>query len=211
MSPARPFDALLCDLDGVLRIWDPLSALRIERRHRLRIGSLTKAAFAAERLLPAVLGEVSDDEWRRSVAVALVGEYGVERAAGAVADWSAPIGRVDEAALALVRRAREAGIATVVVCNATTRLDQDLAALGLDVAVDAVVNSSRIGAVKPDPEIYLYAAEAATSKPERCLFVDDLPANVAGAEAVGMAGLLYAGPATLTEIANLLGLSARPA
>jgi putative hydrolase of the HAD superfamily len=68
------------------------------------------------------------------------------------------------------------------------------------------VNSSRIGAVKPDPQIYLYAAEVASAKPERCLFVDDTPANVAGAEAVGMTALLYAGTGTLPEIAATLGL-----
>jgi putative hydrolase of the HAD superfamily len=204
---SRPFDAFLCDLDGVLRIWDPDLLPSIEQRHGLEPGALHAAAFQADLLLPPVLGQISDDEWRLSVARVLAGEYGIERAAAAVADWSAPIGRVEPAAVAVVERARSAGIRTVMVTNATSRLDRDLAALGLDEAVDAIVNSSRIGAVKPDPQIYLHAAEVGGAKPERCLFVDDTPANVAGAETVGMTALLYTGTDMLPELAATLGLA----
>ncbi|HKE52628.1 MAG TPA: HAD-IA family hydrolase [Actinomycetes bacterium] len=203
---SRRFDAFLCDLDGVLRIWNQDLWPLIEQRYGLEPGAITAIAFRADLLLPAVLGQVSDDEWRLSVAKVLAGEYGIERAAAAMADWSAPIGRVDPAALALVQRARSAGIRTVLVTNASSRLDRDLAALGLDEVVDAVVNSSRVGAVKPDPQIYLHAAEVGGAKPQRCLFVDDTPANVAGAEAVGMTALLYTGTGTLPEIAGMLGL-----
>jgi len=203
----RRFDAFLCDLDGVLRIWDQDLWPSIEKRNGLQPGALYAAAFQADLLLPPVLGQISDDEWRLSVAKELAGEYGIERAVAAVADWSAPIGRVNPAAVAVVERARSAGIRTVMVTNATSRLDRDLAALGLDEVVDAVVNSSRIGAVKPDPQIYLHAAEVGAAKPERCLFVDDTAANVAGAEAVGMTALLYTGTGVLPEIAAMLGLT----
>ncbi len=54
-----------------------------------------------------------------------------------------------------------------------------------------VVNSARIGAAKPEPAIYLAAAGQAGVAPSRCLFVDDVPANVHAAEALGMTGLLY--------------------
>ena len=42
------------------------------------------------------------------------------------------------------------------------------------------------GVRKPDPEAYLGAARALSSEPQRCLFVDDRPRNVAAAQAVGM-------------------------
>lgn len=206
----RAFDALLCDLDGVLRIWDQDLTSSIERRHGLRPGAVQAVAFAPQRLLPPVTGQVSDEQWRLDVAAALVADYGIERAAAAVADWSAPIGRVDPVVADLIGRVRAAGIATALVSNATSRLDRDLAALGLDELVDAVVNSCAIGAVKPDPEIYLHAAKVVGARPERCLFVDDTPANVVGAEAVGMAALLYTGPGMLEEIATMLGLPGAP-
>jgi FMN phosphatase YigB (HAD superfamily) len=55
---------------------------------------------------------------------------------------------------------------------------------------DEYVLSFEVGAVKPQPEIYLQALRAGGAAPERTVFIDDLPANVAGAEGVGMRGIL---------------------
>lgn len=51
---------------------------------------------------------------------------------------------------------------------------------------DAVVDVVRVGVRKPDPEPYVAVAEALGVPPGECLFVDDLPVNCRGAEAVGM-------------------------
>jgi len=53
------------------------------------------------------------------------------------------------------------------------------------------VLSFDFGATKPQPEIYLAAIRAGGSKPEATLFIDDLPENVAGAERMGMKGLVH--------------------
>ncbi len=195
----RPFEALLCDLDGVLRVWDDGDVLDVEAEFGLAPGAIAAVAFAPERLLPAVVGVVDDDGWRMSVAAAFVPTHGVEAAADLVSRWSAPIGRVDEAVLELLEAVRKAGVPVLLVTNGTTRLEMDLAALGLDQAVDGVVNSARIGAVKPNPEIYLAAAEQANCPPQRCLLVDDTPANVEGALAVGMSAVRYTGFDSLRE------------
>jgi len=47
------------------------------------------------------------------------------------------------------------------------------------------------GVRKPDAEAYLGAAGALGGAPAECLFIDDQPANVAAAEAVGLAGLRF--------------------
>ena len=201
----RPFDALLCDLDGVLRVWDDAEQAQADAEYGLAPGTVAAVAFEPKLLLPAVLGIIDDDEWRTSVAAAFVPTHGIEAAADLVARWSAPLGRVDEAALDVVGAARKAGLPAFIVSNATTRLESDLAALGLDQAVDGVVSSARIGAVKPNPEIYLVAAERAETAPHRCLFIDDTAANVAGAEAVGMQAVHYASVESLrTAIAPAL-------
>jgi putative hydrolase of the HAD superfamily len=192
----RPFDALLCDLDGVLRIWDD-EQTQVDAEYGLAPGTVATVAFEPKLLLPAVLGIIDDEEWRTSVAAAFVPTHGVETAADLIARWSAPLGRVDEAALDVVEAARMAGVPAFIVSNATTRLESDLAALGLDQAVDGVVSSARIGAVKPNPEIYLAAAQRADTAPHRCLFVDDTAANVEGAEAVGMQAVRYTGVESL--------------
>ncbi len=46
--------------------------------------------------------------------------------------------------------------------------------------------SFEVGTMKPDPHIYLTAAQNVNTQPEHCLFIDDLENNVEGARAVGM-------------------------
>lgn len=54
-------------------------------------------------------------------------------------------------------------------------------------AFDAIIEASVLGVHKPDPEAYLAAAASIGERPESCLFVDDLHANLRGAETAGMA------------------------
>ncbi len=53
-------------------------------------------------------------------------------------------------------------------------------------AFDAVVEASKLGVHKPDPAAYVAAAASIGERPQSCLFVDDLPANLRGAETAGM-------------------------
>ena len=193
----RPFDAVLCDLDGVLRVWDADEIAALETEYDLLPGTIAAVAFDPERLLPAVLGTIEDEDWRTSVAAAFVPAQGIEAAADLVSKWSASIGRVDPAVLALVDATRRAGVPVLIATNATTRLESDLAALGLDSAVDGIVSSARIRAVKPNPDFYLAAASRAGVRPERCLFIDDTRANVEGAIAAGMQAVHYSGVESL--------------
>ena len=55
---------------------------------------------------------------------------------------------------------------------------------------DEVIDSSEVGLRKPEPAIYLMTAERLGVAPECCVFLDDHPGNVVGAEAVGMTGVL---------------------
>ena len=54
-----------------------------------------------------------------------------------------------------------------------------------DVEFDAVVDSSQIGTIKPEPEIYQIATEKAHVNPEEILLVDDSRANLMAAERLG--------------------------
>lgn len=54
-----------------------------------------------------------------------------------------------------------------------------------------LVLSYEIGVRKPKAEFFQECAKRAECEPGECLFIDDLPPNVAGAEAIGMRGLLY--------------------
>jgi putative hydrolase of the HAD superfamily len=193
----RVFDAVLCDIDGVLRCWPPADP--IELAHGLPRGSLLASAFAPARLGPAVTGAITDDQWRAAVADDLATVSGsASRAAAAVAAWSAVLPAVDSEVAALLARARRQ-LPVVLVSNGTTRLEADLRRQHLQDLASAVVNSARVGAAKPDPRIYLAAAQEAAVPPGRCLFVDDTPAHVTAARALGMIAVRYRHPGDLAK------------
>jgi putative hydrolase of the HAD superfamily len=199
------FDAVLCDIDGVVRHWPPDHHL--EARFGLPAGTVAGAAFAPARLWPALTGQVTDGQWREAVAMELAAACGsLPRARELVTQWgSVRACRVDRVVVDLLIRARR-HVPVVLVSNATDRLEDDLDALGLLAVADAVVNSSRVGAAKPDPLIYRAAAVAAGVPASRCLFIDDSPGNVAAARAEGMAVLLYRNAEQLRTALVPLGL-----
>ncbi|MEV0583646.1 HAD-IA family hydrolase [Nonomuraea sp. NPDC050310] len=187
------FDAVLCDLDGVLRHHDPAAQAALDERYGLAPGELLKLALAPETIGPALLGRVSDEQWLESVAEALGGD---ERARAIVAEFAAVPTSVDEEVRALLAGI-QAHVPVVLVTNATTALEEALAGLGLAYFADEVVSSARVGVAKPDPRIYEIAAERAGVPAGRCLFVDDRAENVEAAVRLGMIGLHYTGPSAL--------------
>ncbi|HEV2686789.1 MAG TPA: HAD family phosphatase [Actinomycetota bacterium] len=56
---------------------------------------------------------------------------------------------------------------------------------------DLIVDSSHEGMRKPEPEIYLLTCERLGVTPERAAFVDDIPTNIEGAEAVGLRAIQF--------------------
>ena len=51
---------------------------------------------------------------------------------------------------------------------------------------DLLLEAGRSGVLKPNPAVFRWALSALHERADRCLFVDDLPSNLAGARAVGM-------------------------
>ena len=103
-----------------------------------------------------------------------------------------------------VRAARASGVQTGLVSNSwsTSHYDRELLAELFDV----VVISAEVGMHKPQPEIYMLSSKRLGIEPARCVFVDDLRENCAGAEAVGMTAILHRdAAATVAELEALLG------
>jgi FMN phosphatase YigB (HAD superfamily) len=73
------------------------------------------------------------------------------------------------------------------------------------------VISAEVGLHKPQPEIYLLAAERLEVEPAACLFVDDLRENCEGAEAVGMTAIRHRTPQeTIAKLEELTGVELEP-
>lgn len=104
---------------------------------------------------------------------------------------------------ALVWRARRSGIATALLSNSWgEHYPDDL----WDGAFDVVVISGRVGMRKPEPEIFRHTADLLGVAPASCVFVDDVPHNVAAAVAVGMVGVVHSDyQTTAHELSVLFG------
>jgi epoxide hydrolase-like predicted phosphatase len=196
----RPFDAVLFDFGGVL-VGSPFEAM------------LATAAPDVEpdvvlALLLGDYGEDGDHPWHRA-----------ERGEISILDWVTHVQQAaKDAEIALdlmamrgmmtelaihdemvdaVRRLRADGYRTAIVTNNVREASASWRErLPLDDLFDIVVDSSDVGMRKPNPAIYAHALELlGVEDPARAIFLDDHPANVAGAEAAGMSAILVSDPA----------------
>lgn len=80
-----------------------------------------------------------------------------------------------------------------LLTNITESLVEGLLAKGTlpDVEYDTIIDSSKVGHIKPELEIYQIAIEQAGVPAEEILFVDDSRANLSAAESLGMKVLWF--------------------
>ena len=72
---------------------------------------------------------------------------------------------------------------------------------------DGLVLSHEIGARKPGAAFFEHCLRRAGGGAAECVFIDDLPANVAGARACGLHGIVYAGIEGLCRDLAALGIT----
>lgn len=116
--------------------------------------------------------------------------------------------REDGGMLAAVRAARRGGVRTGLLSNSwgTALYDRST----FTELFDADVISGDVGMRKPDPRIYALAAERLGLAAEQVVYVDDLPANLKPARALGMTTLHHRDAReTVPELERLLGLRLR--
>jgi len=86
-----------------------------------------------------------------------------------------------------VQRLREQGWRQAIASSAPREnVDVVLEALGLARSFDAVVSAEDVTAGKPDPQVFLKAAQRLGFAPARCVVVEDSAAGVEGARLAGM-------------------------
>jgi putative hydrolase of the HAD superfamily len=109
-----------------------------------------------------------------------------------------------------VRRARAAGIPTLLLTNSVTGFFPVIeATIPVDDLFDHVLESWRIGVRKPAAQAYVLAAETLGVDPQDCVFADDQDVNVSAAQALGMTGILVADDIEASlALASALGLEA---
>ncbi|MCU7723671.1 HAD-IA family hydrolase [Actinoplanes sp. KI2] len=189
--PRERAQALLIDLDGVLRRWDPAPMIAVEIEYGLKPAALPETAMAWDIYRPAISGELTDAEWMRLVASRL--PIPEDKATEAVARWQEYRGEPDPDVLAFVREVRAGGRKVGLATNATDRLRSDLDELGLTAEVDVVISSWELKVHKPAPEFFARACELVGVKPNQVLFVDDDDRVIRGARAAGLSAYRWSG------------------
>ncbi len=102
--------------------------------------------------------------------------------------------------LALLPRLRS-GVRCAVLTNNNLLVRRHFAAIYPEVAQRAgaaAYVSAEFGLRKPDPAVYACCLSACGGEPPGTVFIDDSPANVAGARTAGLAGCDYLGVDALT-------------
>ena len=110
-----------------------------------------------------------------------------------VAGWCHP----QPASLAVVDALAKDGVDLALLSNASASLADAVDELPWMQVVPRRFYSCRLRATKPDPAAYGGVLAELGADPAEVTFVDDRPANVAGAAAVGMRALLFTDPTTL--------------
>jgi beta-phosphoglucomutase len=85
----------------------------------------------------------------------------------------------------LLESLRQAGVPTAVA-SSSRNARHVLARLGIARLVDVIVDGNDVPASKPDPRVFLSAAERLNVPAKRCVVVEDAESGVAGALAAGM-------------------------
>lgn len=202
--------ALVCDLDGVVRHYDSVAQAAVEARYGLPRGAISRACFSSPLLNDAISGRVRDERWRQAAARQLTG-LTAATAAEAVREWSDLPVAVAADVLDLLAQVRVRH-PVVLLTNATDRLPADLDRLGLVDSFDAIVNTSDVGAPKPEAAAFVAAAAAASTvlgraaPPDTIAYVDDTVRHVTAAEALGWRGHVYVDAAALRDFLQRCGL-----
>lgn len=204
MDDINELRGLLLDFGGVLILPHNSEA---RQRWLDRIGrendEFETWLWHTEEALSALRGELSPDEFWVRIG-AQVGLSEEESIAMASDYWAGD--ELNQAAVALAKRARERNLRVGLLSNAYTDLRPILASYGLEELFHDLVVSAKVGIIKPNTAIYRLACSRLGVLPEDTLFVDDSRANVESARQVGLRALQYVGQHTLHAAAQLLGL-----
>lgn len=189
-------EAVLFDLHGVVTSspWATLASVG------------TGAGKTQEEVLAVMLGDYATDDdhpWHRLERGEIgIGEYlpdvmALAAAAGVELDFNQLRGfneriTVHEAVIDRVRRLRAEGLRTAIVTNNVREASAGWRALlPVDELFEVVVDSCEVGVRKPNPAIFAIALERLGGiAPDRAVFLDDAPGNVAGARAAGLHAIL---------------------
>jgi putative hydrolase of the HAD superfamily len=181
--------ALIFDFGGVLmktttqaprHAWDD--------RLGLARGTVERVVHGSESWRLAQTGALSEGDYWADVADQLGLDQPTVRVLAA--DYFSA-DQLDPTLIDLIRQQRGRGQTVALLSNDAPSLRHKLAALGIDTLFDPLVISGDIGVMKPAPDAYTAVLDRLGIPAAHGVFIDDMPANITGAQAVGLHTVNY--------------------
>ncbi len=199
-----PIQGVIFDYGRVLA-WTQHQEPRAARERQLGLapGALTRAVHNEHSWIAAQRGTITVDAHWQEVSTALrltPADTTALRAAFYAGDV------LNEELVACIDRLRAHGLRIGLLSNFSAELRTMLAQQDLLRRFDALAVSAEIGIMKPDAAAYQAILAMMQMEAPTCVFIDDIPANVAAAQAVGLHGIVFEdNPSCLAALARLLG------
>lgn len=180
--------AVVLDIGSVLEVIDDsLFPGPFEERHGLAPGSVH--AGAATMPGDAGRGELTEAQvrahWQRHLGLTdaqadeLMADY-----------WRWYVGTLDQELFDWFA-AQRPRFRTGIVSNSGPGAREAERCWGFEDITDDIVYSHEVGLLKPDPRIFVVAAERLGVRPEEVVFLDDVEGHVAAAREVGFRGVVH--------------------
>jgi 2-haloacid dehalogenase len=193
------------DLGGVLVDWDPRYLFR----------QLLSDEAAVERFL----AEVCTPEWNAEQDAGRSWAEGVAEASARFPEhaelvaayderWWETIGGQIDGTVEVLSELREGGVGLYAITNwSAEKFDLTFPRFEWLSWFNGIVVSGYERIVKPDPRIFQILFDRHGVDPRAAVYVDDVPANVEAARAIGMTGLVFTTPEQLHADLGELGLT----
>ena len=194
--------AVVSDLDGVLRLFDPSLWGELDAIGGVPKGTVYEAVLGHPFLDEVVRGRGTHRQWCEHAASALVAAGSTpERADAVIRGWLSSPARIDREVLDELETLRAAGTAVFLLTNGTDRVPEELDDLEMTPFLGPgrrfLLNTADLGAAKPDRGAYALAHARIEHElgesldAEQVAFLDDSPRHVRGAASYGWHAVLH--------------------
>ncbi|MGW1224385.1 HAD-IA family hydrolase [Streptomyces sp. NPDC001478] len=156
------------------------------------LATVTARYGTSDIMLPIDTPLVTEEEWLQEIGDVLEAEHGVTLRLTTMADAWFDGRETNHAWVAQLRKARDRGAFVGMLSNMVPAWDPYWRRMIEPEALwDDVLLSFEVGHRKPSPGMFALAERRSGLPAHRCVLVDDLPENCAGAEAAGWQAVLF--------------------
>lgn len=181
--------AVIFDFGGVfMKTTDHEPRYRWDSHLKLTPGSVERVVHGSESWRLAQTGQITVEAYWSDVAQQL--NLSSDNTRQLAHDFYSG-DQLDSELVVYAQQLRTDGYPVALLSNDSPALREKLQILGIANLFDPLIISAEIGVMKPNPQAYQSVLEKLGMPAEQTIFVDDMPANIAGAATLGIHALQY--------------------